>query len=399
MSTDKSACTLAITLVISGCSAPAVELAQTDRQIQPNRLVVNDNERKATLTASNSLQLCDHVPLFGFDRYDEQFVINKPIPALPSLSSGYAREQLKNISAEATAYRFLGNPKSAEFVLTHLQDWARDDYFTQIERNGDDGNGRFTQRSLAIYALISWYMIKDAPNVTPADTAQIETWLGKMVRSASRIKSRSATSTYNNHGLMRTHMQMLYGIATNQPAWYEKGLDATQDILSSAHVRDDGSLKEETKRGGWATFYTNLALSNLVTIAEIAHQQGDNLYDYNDQAIHRAVDFFVNSMDDPSTMIDYAQTCFACRGLAAENQNYQAFTNNATWGVGWMLAYINRFPDQPSTAYLKRFVDKVKRQQSYPDQPFYSFNTAGNASCYWAWPELGAAQQTAAATP
>ena len=78
--------------------------------------------------------------------------------------------------------------------------------------------------------------------------------------------------------------------------------------LALSNLRLDGSMPTETRRGARSLQYTNFQLAQLISTAEVAHNQGIDLYAdaTGEQSIPKAVEFLLSAYEDFDVVSEYA---------------------------------------------------------------------------------------------
>ncbi len=129
-----------------------------------------------------------------------------------------------------------------------------------------------------------------------------------------------------------------------------RGFSQSRRIYETAMrgMRSDGSLPGDTGRGGNALHYSNLALANLVAIAELNFATGTDLYGSPDdpRSIHHAIKFLAQATSNPSLVAGYADTpgwedgSFIGYSPTRQDRRW-ADRSSSGWGYYYLARYQN----------------------------------------------------------
>ena len=130
-----------------------------------------------------------------------------------------------------------------------------------------------------------------------------------------------------------------------------KGLDAL--------VLADGSLKNATIRGSFATWKHFESLNEVLVTLEILKANGVDSYPKLEKRLHKSVKIMLDTFDDPKAIYPWAKKEFQGGGDYREQ----------TWGAGqartnrqsnsWFYIYSYRYPDQENTARIAAFLKRT----------------------------------------
>lgn len=293
-----------------------------------------------------------------------------------------------------------GNETAARDLRALLMNWARVEAMTRIhaDRNGSNHNVLYGLKRTMNALVPAWSMFRGHPLLEPSQREAIESWISRLVEIADvntgTPQSRDAprdcagnenNSNCNNHRYMRDAMNAAWGALIGDDVRFRKGVE--RYVVALRQMREDGSLPLETQRGARALWYQRHAIGSLVLIAEIAANQGYDLYGMEGPAgasLHDAVAFLFAGIEEPETVLAYAQ------------ENYRPGPSNdwRTQDIGFLLPrgrnrfmawaepYMRRFPHHPNTQWLRSLV--------YEDVPLLAQRpltdplAGGNATCWWA---------------
>ncbi|MCV2865563.1 alginate lyase family protein [Defluviimonas sp. WL0075] len=224
-------------------------------------------------------------------------------------------------------------------------------------------------------ALIAYGQNRDA--FSPAERQRFEDWAGSIVDRLGRTPQIAKWKT-DNKKYQFGALSAAYGVVTGKQAHLSKGVRIYKTAVRS--MRKDGSLPGDTARGGSSLHYTNLALANLVAIAELATDADIDLYSYSsgEKSLHTAVGFLAAAQSDPSLIAAYARSTAkgtgSFKGYSAENQDRRwASEAKSSWGY----YYLRRFGTTPSGKSLLAVSPFLRAGKAGIHQ-----QSGGNARCF-----------------
>lgn len=293
------------------------------------------------------------------------------------------------------------SPRAHENFMTLVTTWARADALTEI---ADDLVGSNTavlfdlKRTLATL-IPNWAIVRADPHTSDDDRKLVDKWIGRLVTladantgttqpRATRVvdcPGNERTSNCNNHRYLRDEVNIMWAALTGDDARFRKGVERVKVALRQ--MRPDGSLPLETERGARAVWYQNYAVAMLVTIAEVAAQQGYDLYgmETGGRSIHKAVTFLLDAIVRPPTVLEYARTNRqpGPGGADWREQDLRFTELRERWHhMAWIEAYVRRFPDHPNSIRLHRDMPGL-----FLDRPLISRIAGGMTSCLYATPD------------
>lgn len=201
----------------------------------------------------------------------------------------------------------------------------------------------------------------------------------KWIKSRIKLLSKGEEKRTNNRAYHFGAILAAYGYASGDQSFTKRAWAIYKNAIKKQ--RDDGSLKEDSERGGSALHYTNQAVGNLVAIAEILQSSGLDAYGYevNGRSLHTAVKFLLDAGNDPSLIVGYASgnptfSKFQFPSSSPENQD-MGWKKYDT--ISWGYFYMARFSDHPNTERLLATSSFLRGGQiGNPDI------SVGNAKCY-----------------
>ena len=267
----------------------------------------------------------------------------------------------------ADAYRRTGSTAAAACVLEILTAEAAQQAMTGSMAS----NQSYYVQNWTLGALAVTYLkVRGSAAGTPAQRSRITAWLVRVARSTQGYfdvrRAKHTKDGRNNHLYWAGFAVMSAGIAANDRSLYNWGVSTYRDGVRQ--IAADGSLPLEMARGQRALHYHLFAAAPLVTMAEFAEANGQDLYAENHGALHRLVDRCVAGLEDNSW--------FAQQSAFPQDTPGPHLT---AADVAWLRPYAERFPN-PAIAqllaqasslhvlYLGGDPPTVIRQSSRPDK-------------------------------
>jgi poly(beta-D-mannuronate) lyase len=350
----------------------AVNLAPSQLVVnRPGMVLVDPAARRSVLEALPEDQ---RVGLCGSQRN------NWPTHGIQRNISGESQvaQTLARTMMEAAARYLAEQDRDArDAIVANLRRFAREDAFSRLVEPVTVNHFYNLDRTL-LPTITAFALLRDDPDLDPADVAAIEQWLDRLVRwrGPDREVDPTRISSRNNHRYLRDSVTMAWGAAIGDNALFYAGIDRFRIALEQ--MRADGSLPLETDRGRRALFYQRHAISSLVAIAEMAAVQGYDLYSLKNDAghgLHHMVGFLVEGIDDPAVLAPYT-----------ERRQYLGFLDRRGHDrhyMAWFEAYRARFPESPLT---RRLEAQIRGNGSF-EEPLLDEYAGGPMTCFFAAPE------------
>lgn len=280
-----------------------------------------------------------------------------------------------------------------EAVIRNLVRWAEDDGLGSFKENRAPSMYYNLDRTL-LPLIVAFSLVQDHPSMAADDRQRIEQWLDRLVwlRGQGRERAPDLISSRNNHRYLSDSVTMAWAILRGNDEGFRAGIE--RYLAALRQMRPDGSLPLETARGSRALSYQRHAIASLVAIAEMAASQGYDLYGVegeDGQSIHRAIEFLLDGIDQPSLVWSYAEV----------NQNSGYYDNYKVQDLGfmterghgrhymaWTEIYLARFPQSELAQRLRAKLEEFGSAA----QPLIDEYSGGNMSCFFAVPEAVAEQ-------
>jgi poly(beta-D-mannuronate) lyase len=224
---------------------------------------------------------------------------------------------------------------------------------SQVQANAMTGNMSSNQayyvQNWAIGALaIAWLKVRPAgaatlgltPNETAALTAWMKTVAGQVEDYFEQQHEKGSGSGRNNHFYWAGLAALSSGIAANDRSLYNWGVGAYK--FGVDQIQPDGTLPLEMARGQRALHYHLFALAPLVTMAELALANGDDLYAYDNARLKLLVSVSVAGLADNHFFAEKS-------GVAQDTPKDGAISAS---DISWIPPYARRFPAPAITTLL-----------------------------------------------
>lgn len=251
-------------------------------------------------------------------------------PLHPDYGAAVARYRNFEIAAArlANAYVASGDGAPANCLVDLLHRWAQAgallDY--EISRAPGASNQAWYQAEWsASAAALALSQVLGAPGLDADRVDAVIAWLHRV--SSKQIAYPGGVNTCcNNHAYWRGLHATLVGVLAGDVQMFRWGLG--RYTLAIDQLAADGHWPLEMARHELALHYQNFALLPLVMIAEIAAQQGLDLYAYkaaNGQDLHGAIRFLATMLASKD----------GWPALGLEDQNLRAFSpgqGDQAWG-------------------------------------------------------------------
>jgi poly(beta-D-mannuronate) lyase len=181
---------------------------------------------------------------------------------------------------------------------------------------------------------------------TPEQIVVLQAWMEKVGRQVETYfaarREKGTTDGRNNHLYWAGFAAMSAGIAGDDRNLYQWGVSTYKDGVDQ--ISPDGTLPLEMTRGQRALHYHLFALAPLVTMAELAAANGEDLYSYNHSRLHLLVSRSLAGLVD--------NHYFSTKAGALQDTPEKGKIK--TDDVIWVTPYLRRFPDAGMSALLNQ---------------------------------------------
>jgi poly(beta-D-mannuronate) lyase len=354
---------------------------------QPGRVMVDSGRRRAVLARIDETGLAE---LCGPRRsswpsYKAVTRVRPPGESGEDVPS--AAPFTLTVMQQAARALGAGDAIARRGLVELLDRWAKGGGLRKLDPTS---TGEVYSLNRALLPLIaSFAIVREAPEMDRARRDRIEAWLGVLVRSRPPPGGGDPdrVTSANNHLYLHASVDMAWGALRGDDTMFRKGIAAYRRALGD--MREDGSLPLETMRGARALWYQRHALASLVTIAEIAAQQGYDLYalEVDGVSIHRGIGFLLDAIAEPARVWPYAQTDFNPGTTAPWREQDLTFLERRGANrhyMAWAEAYLARFPERDES---RRLVLLLRATGGDRFRPLLDDYSGGNTSCFYARPE------------
>lgn len=345
----------------------------------PGRVLIDPPQRMAQLKRLDAMQrrrLCPPA------------TIDPDLPPVLKLAGSVDATQRGTIDRSAQPFAMAlmqgaaaalnGDEPAARNTIKLLDNWARANALSELVDIGPERNNYVAQYSLrrVMLAVVpSWALLYQRAD---AETKKrIDGWVAQRMAATeqpvgpaeSRRTAHPSIAKMDYYQLMREALAIEYAAMTGSNEGFRRGV--TVFLTTLRQMRDDGSLPLETTHGSRALWYQRHAIASLVTMAQVASQQGANLYDaeVDGKRLDRAINFLLSESTDPHQIASYAP----------ENQD---------------LGFLQRRPDgRDFMAWIEPWMahanvgpipDGDPLQVAISERPLIDEIAGGNASCQMA---------------
>lgn len=181
-----------------------------------------------------------------------------------------------------------------------------------------------------------------------AEREVFEAWAGSIIDRLGKTEKIRNWKT-DNKKYQFGALSAAYGVITGKQKYLSSGVKIYKGAIGS--MRKDGSLPGDTERGGSSLHYSNLAIANLVAIAEYASDSGYDLYSHTSgkKSLHLAIQFLAAAQKNPNLVAVYSKRTEQGNGAFAD---YSSENQDRRWAdspsVLWGYTYIRRFGNTES---------------------------------------------------
>ena len=362
---------------VTSCGAQGPAAGGLERVTRPGVVLVVPERRAAELRALPPAERDAWCPAAR----------GRPPPPVPALAqrgdeADKASEPFALDVMQDAAAGIAGEAEAEERLVALLDGWARAGALLRPARPSTARNYALDRTLLP--TLVAFASLGEPARRDPERLDRIRLWLAVLVESRRR-PAKAGITLRNNHHYLRGSVDIAWGALTTDGARFASGIAAYRDAISD--LRADGSLPLETRRGARALWYQRHAIASLVVIAEIAANQGVDLYAYRwrGRDLHTAIRFLLDAVEDPSLVRPYARADQNPRsdlGPDAQDLTFLTRRGHQRHYMAWTEIYAARFPDRPETARLLRLLER-----SDPGfRPMLDDYSGGNTTCLFARP-------------
>jgi poly(beta-D-mannuronate) lyase len=307
-----------------------------------------------------------------------------PISRLRDLPHGpdTSSERFALAIMQDAAASLAGDPMATDRLVALLDHWAR----ANALRGGDRraANRNYALDRTLLPTIVAFSLVDERSVLEPATRERIQRWLGYLVESRRRPPDEDVTN-HNNHHYLRGSVDIAWGALAGDEGRFRSGIATYVEALRA--MRPDGSLPLETGRGARALWYQRHAIASLVVTAEIAANQGVDLYGLaiEGRDLHAAIRYLLDALDDPGKVRAYAlanDNPGIDRDPSDQDLSFLATRGHERHYMAWVEIYAARFPERPETRRLLALLEHTDSDF----RPMIDDYSGGATTCLFARP-------------
>lgn len=336
---------------------------------------------KISCQAQNSLTLLNAEPVYNFSGLTSNWYNSKSVPGAESSQnfviafsnfSAVAKEKndeslkstlVSNIHRWASSNAFQGS----RLCWSPTSGW--DSNCTQwVDPNGNDLSAiqdnnfimEMVESLRRSYSLLSdWSKTSD-----PAKHAKIMEWL-----TFWDTNTPNPDNVFFGLGMGRYHWEI-------QRVKETQGVEATVPLVNRLMtgimplINDDGSIVDRTTRGNRGMWYHYSSLNEIMTSMYLAREAGVTVDPLLEARLHKAVELFLNTLDNPEYIVKWASAGYNNGGDGtAQNFNFANWYDEPYAG-SWIYLYANWYPSSTNSTRLKQKVPFTSAKSASQDRQF-----------------------------
>lgn len=185
---------------------------------------------------------------------------------------------------------------------------------------------------------------------------EIKRWLESFEK---KLRNKSGSKAY--FGLRMGHQwgHLLMELSRSDMQAFRKRLTRLSETIHPI-VLSDGALKDRTTRGDRAMWYHHASLGELIGSLEMMRANGIPIEADLEERTHKAVEIFLNALDDPASIIPWAAESHN-NGNDGTHQDFLLNDFKATdWGSSWAYAYVYRYAEHQNSNRLRAILDNLE---------------------------------------
>ncbi|GHA95706.1 alginate lyase family protein [Modicisalibacter luteus] len=266
------------------------------------------------------------------------------------------------VSRLAGTYVATGDDYYAQCLVKFLNHWAENDALMDFFYTWQQPQAWFSTESMIFSAAMAYSVVRPSVEGMDEQTQRIDDWLSRLAYQHSAIPGHQS-SCCNNHFYRRALYATMVGVLTDDDELFRFGVSAIYSALSD--LTSEGALKLEMQRGRRASHYQNYALLYLIPNLQIIARQGYDVFNLqvNGHTIHDAVDFALDTFEDPSAL-----------GDMAPHEQYKGFFQDDQY-FAWMEMYQSRFQSPRIAEFIRSY------------RPVYNRGAGGYVTLYFMDPQ------------
>jgi poly(beta-D-mannuronate) lyase len=270
-----------------------------------------------------------------------------------------------------------GDKKAAEDTGKTLLEWA---HAKALEQTPEHYDPYYALKRALLPTITTYAIIRETMSAEEQKT--LENWLDGLVR---RVDAKfDGDVDRNNHRYLADSVLMLWGGFIGDKALYKKGIGRFETALSD--MREDGALPLENRRGARALWYLRQSLADLTLMAEVARNNGDDLYgmEKDGRSLSLLMNHFLNGVYNPGIMLERSSENY----IPGPSDNFlspdMGFLDNR--GRRHLLAFGEAYRLHAKEDFSRARFETLMRREVDDERPLMDDYIGGNATCFWAKP-------------
>lgn len=175
---------------------------------------------------------------------------------------------------------------------------------------------------------------------------------------------------------------VFFGLGMGRFHWEIQRVKETQGIAATVPlvkrlmtgitplVNDDGSIVNRTTRGNRGMWYHYSSLNEIMTSMYLAREAGVAVDPVLDARLHKAVELFLNTLDNPEYIVKWASAGYNNGGGGtAQNFNF-AYWYDEPYAGSWIYLYSNWYPSNSNATRIKQKVPFATAKSASQDRQF-----------------------------
>lgn len=288
-------------------------------------------QRRAELDAISE-QARDELCLAGWGPPDFASHEVAPIGLMDDGNRGISSPLFDSLLNARNQYLYLDNVDAGLFIVRTLRAWAEAGSILGSPFV-DNGGAWLDAKQVFNVMLRAWEVMRASDLASDDDVALIDQYMHDLrtdigFTRAARVGDNAPNGLdVFNHGWDMDFGLMGYGVLYNDAADFQLGIRRFFAVMDGL-IRPDGSHFFESQRGDTALSYSLNATDLLVRIAEVAKNQGYDLYsiEVDGLTLDDVIDFHVAAVNDLELIAQYANT-------TAQDFRYTPRFNLFGWAV------------------------------------------------------------------
>lgn len=141
-------------------------------------------------------------------------------------------------------------------------------------------------------------------------------------------------------------------------------------------LNEDGSIVDRTTRGNRALWYHFTSINEVVTSMYLAKRAGVQIDSSIENRLHKAVEIFLNTLDDPKYILPWASVGFNNGGDGTQQEFFSGRVNDFTgwydntYAGSWVYLYSNWYATNNNSLRLRQLVPMATAKSAQVDTQF-----------------------------